>query len=147
MTYSDPMTYSDKDIDHIGRSIRDRTLPKKDWTHAAHWAAALWLVDKHGAAAQDIMPGLIRAYNEATGVKNTESEGYHETITLASLKVAHHARKEGASSGLAEVLKRLLAGPYGDKGWILSYWSKDLLFSSAARRTWVAPDIKALPVY
>ena len=30
----------------------------------------------------------IRAYNEATGVANTYTEGYHETITQASLRAA-----------------------------------------------------------
>ena len=41
-----------------------------------------------GANAFREMPGLIRAYNESTGVPNTDTGGYHETITLASLRAA-----------------------------------------------------------
>ena len=31
---------SDTDIDRIARGVIDRTLPKAEWTHAAHFAAA-----------------------------------------------------------------------------------------------------------
>src|SRR5512146_44410 len=75
-------------IEHIARGLIDRTLPKSDWTHAAHFAAALWLLRHRGDAAFSDMPPLIRAYNEATGVANTDTSGYHETITIASLRVA-----------------------------------------------------------
>jgi hypothetical protein len=34
------------------------------------------------------MPKLIRTYNEATGVANTDTSGYHETITLVSIRAA-----------------------------------------------------------
>jgi hypothetical protein len=42
-------------------------------------------------------------------------------------------------------LNELLAGEYGRSDWLLSYWSKPLLFSVAARRAWVEPDLKPLP--
>jgi hypothetical protein len=46
---------------------------------------------------------------------------------------------------LFEALNELLAGEYGRSDWLLAYWSKSLLFSVAARRTWVEPDLKPLP--
>jgi hypothetical protein len=35
---------SDTDIDRIGLGVIARTLPKREWTHAAHFAFALWLI-------------------------------------------------------------------------------------------------------
>ncbi len=77
---------SDADIERIGRGIIDRSLPKAEWTHAAHFAAAFWLLRSPERDALREMPGFIRAYNEATGTPNTDTGGYHETITLASLR-------------------------------------------------------------
>src|SRR6201993_4045090 len=64
--------HSDEEIAAIGRGLLDRTLPKSSWTHAAHFAAALWLLE-HGpdGDAENTLPGLIRAYNEATGRGNS----------------------------------------------------------------------------
>ncbi len=35
---------SDDEIAALGQRMLDRTLPKRDWTHAAHFAVALWLL-------------------------------------------------------------------------------------------------------
>jgi hypothetical protein len=75
-------------IERIARGLIDRSLAKPEWTHAAHFAAALWLLRHRGDAAVREMPPLIRAYNEETGTANTDTTGYHETITLASLRAA-----------------------------------------------------------
>ena len=77
------------EIIHIGEGLMACSLKKEEWTHAAHFAAALWLMryrtDLEPAAA---MPGLIRAFNEAVGGVNSDTAGYHETITLTSLRAA-----------------------------------------------------------
>ena len=80
---------SEEEISIIGLGLLDRTLPKTVWTHAAHFAATLWLL-KHRPELEISreMPGIIRAYNEATGGANTDSSGYHETITQASIRAA-----------------------------------------------------------
>ena len=83
-----PHFLSDAEIERIGRSLLDRSLPKVEWTHAAHFAAALWLLRQPEMYADRDMPRMIRAYNEATGVPNTDTSGYHETITLGSLRAA-----------------------------------------------------------
>ena len=134
---------SDADIERIARGLIDRTLPKSGWTHAAHFAAAFWLLRHRGEAAFDEMPPLIRAYNESTGVANTDSGGYHETITLASLRLARAWLAERSGVPLHAALAELLAGPYGRSDWPLAYWSRERLFSVAARRSWVEPDLRS----
>ena len=137
---------SDDDLAAIARGVMDRTLPKPYWTHRAHFAAALWLIDRRpDLDLPRVMPGLIRAYNEATGVANTDTEGYHETITQASLRAARAFLAEHAAWPLHAVANALMASPLGKSDWLLAYWTKERLFSVEARRQWVGPDIRPLP--
>lgn len=136
---------SDADITHIGSGLLDRSLPKSEWTHAAHFAAAFWILRRQEMNSERDLPGLIRAYNEATGVRNTDTTGYHETITLASLRAARAWLAERSERALHEALEELLASKYGRSEWLLAYWSKPTLFSVTARRTWVEPDLQPLP--
>ena len=141
------MFCSDDEIARIGRGLVDRSLPKSEWTHAAHFAAVLWLM----RARRDLdpgaeMPSLIRLYNEATGVANTDSGGCHETITLASLRaVAAVLAAQTPGTPLSVAFQYLMLSPFGDKQWLLEYWRAEVLFSTAARRAWVAPDLAPLP--
>jgi hypothetical protein len=137
---------SNDEIAAIARGLADRTLPKPAWTHAAHFASALWLL----ASCPEIdclnaMPGMIRAYNEATGVANTDTSGYHETITIASLRAARKFLAEDPSRPLFKTCNALLTSPCGESNWLLAYWSRPRLFSVEARRVWVDPDLEAFP--
>jgi len=136
---------SETDIERIARGLIDRSLPKREWTHAAHFAVALWLLRHRGSHAVTEMPGLIRAYNEATGVPNSDSSGYHETITLASLRAGNAWLTERPHAPLHVALRELLESAYGRSDWPLNFWSREILFSTAARRSWVDPDLQPLP--
>ena len=136
----------DEEVAAIGRGLMTRTLPKSEWTHAAHFASALWLI----ACCPEIdvalsMPGMIRAYNEASGGANTDTSGYHETITQASLRAARAFLAERTGLPLYAVCNELMASPLGKSGWPLAYWSRERLFSVEARRAWVEPDLQPLP--
>ena len=137
--------FTDDEIERIGRGVADRSLPKPEWTHAAHFAAAVWLLRRPGVDAFAAMPGLIRAYNEATGVANTDSEGYHETITIASLRAARAWLADRPAEPPGVALAGLLASPFGRSDWPLGYWTRPRLFSVEARRGWVDPDLRPLP--
>ncbi len=138
---------SDAEIVVIGTGLLDRTLPKPAWKHEAHLAAALWIIrTRPDLDAERDLPGIIRAYNEATGVPNSDTRGYHHTITLASLR-AIRAVMAGlpADLPLFEICNALIASPYGDKRWPLNFWREAAVFSPAARHGWVEPDVRALP--
>ena len=93
------------------------------------------------------MPEPISRFNLAKGLANTESAGYHETITQASLIMARHFLSSAGAAKLKawQAANGLMASPLGKSDWPLAYWSKDLPMSPAARRQWVQPDVKALP--
>jgi hypothetical protein len=143
-----PAPFSSEDqIHRIGLGLLDRSLPKPEWTHAAHFAAAFWLMRTRAELDPMVhMPGLIRAYNEATGVANTPTAGYHETITLASLRAARaEFERHAPSVPVHKIANALMASPLGRSDWLLIYWSKALLFSPVARRSWIDPDLQAFP--
>jgi len=137
---------SEQEIKRIYSGLMDRTLPKSEWTHAAHFAAAVAMLADLKQAAFDRMPDVIRAYNLATGVENTDTDGYHHTITLASL-MATQSEMDAIPKAqpLFEITNTLLAQEYGQPKWLLTFWSEAVLFSVDARRGWVEPDIQALP--
>lgn len=137
----------DAEVAAVGHGLLDHSLPKARWTHAGHFAAAVWILARRpDLDPEREMPGIIRAYNEATGVANTDTGGYHETITLASLRAARaFLAALPPGTALHKALNALMGSPLGDKAWPLAYWTREALFSVAARRAWLEPDLKPLP--
>jgi hypothetical protein len=138
---------SEADIIRIGEGFLARTLPRVEWTHAAHFAAALWLMRyRADLDASREMPRLIRAYNESVGRVNDDSGGYHETITQASLRALRGVLDANpADMPVYQIVNALMASSLGNPNWLLEYWSRDVLMSVDARRRWLEPDLKALP--
>ena len=137
---------SDEEIVFIGCGLLDRTLPKTMWTHAAHFAVTLWLLQcRPEIELVREMPGFIRGYNEAVGGSNTDTSGYHETITQASIRAARAFLAKAPAKPLFATCNALMQSPLGEPDWLLEYWTRPRLFSVAARRGWLEPDIQQLP--
>jgi len=132
-------------IRHVGEGLIARTLPKAEWTHEAHLAACTWLLLERPAIDPETeLPGIIRAYNVAVGGVNDDTQGYHETLTQLYIRaVRRHLASHGADNLLGTV-NALLAGPVADRGWPLTHYSREVLFSVPARRGWIEPDL--LPI-
>ena len=137
-------TISNENIRHIFHNLCELTLPKSEWTHDAHLAAAVAILSTPAFNAFKDMPQIIKNYNDATGIPNTDKNGYHHTITIASLYAVKSIMDEGVLS-LSETFDKLLESEFGHSKWPLTYWSSDRLFSPHARKTWVEPDLKRLP--
>jgi hypothetical protein len=138
---------SDDAITRIGEGLLARTLPRADWTHEAHLAATTYLLTCRTDVDLDRdLPDTIRSYNESVGGVNSDSEGYHETITRVYL---HGVRLflSGADidAPLHEVVNALLLSPICRRDWPLRYYSAERLFSVEARRHFVSPDLEPLP--
>jgi hypothetical protein len=138
---------SEIDIIRIGEGLFAKTLPRTEWTHAAHFAAALWLMRyRPELDAAQIMPSLIRVYNESVGRVNDETGGYHETITLASLRAARGVfNAYPPDMPVYRIVNALMSTNLANPNWLLEYWSRERLMSVEARREWVEPDLKSLP--
>jgi hypothetical protein len=138
---------SDAEIAHLGEGLVDCTLAKAEWTHEAHLAATTYLLLKRPDIALDAaLPGLIRRFNESVGGVNSDTEGYHETITRAYLRgIRLFLEEADTQQPLHELVNELLLSPMGRRDWPLRFWSRERLFSVDARRHFVEPDIAALP--
>jgi|SRR5437588_4734685 len=139
--------HSDAEIEHLGERFLALRLPREEWTHEAHLATTTWLLLRRPEMDVDEeLPGLIRRYNEGVGGVNSDSEGYHETITRAFLHgVRLFLAEADASEPLHELVNELLLSPMGQRDWPLRFYSPARLFSLEARRKWAAPDLAALP--
>jgi hypothetical protein len=138
---------SDAAVARIGEGLIARSLPRSEWTHEAHLAATVYLlVMRPDIDVDRLLPDLIRRYNESVGGVNSDSEGYHETITRLFI---HGARRFLAaadpSAPLHQRVNALLLSPQGRRDWPLRFYSPERLFSAEARRGFVAPDVAPLP--
>jgi hypothetical protein len=120
-------------------------LTKQQWTHQAHLIAGFWYVAQLGAAeALPVIRRNIRRHNESVGTPNTDTGGYHESITrLYLMAIDRHIRAHRHMSFEAS-LQALLASELGSSTWPLTYYSRDRLFSVDARRGWVEPDLQPM---
>jgi hypothetical protein len=64
------------------------TLPRPQWTHAAHLAVGAWfLLSLPERKAIERVRAGIQHYNECAGIRNTPDSGYHESLTLFWLAI------------------------------------------------------------
>ena len=139
---------TDAELEHIGEGLLARTLPRSEWTHEAHLGATTYLLLKRPDIDLDTeLPRIIRGYNESVGGVNSDTEGYHETITRVFLRgvrlfLAEADRKEP----LHELVNELLLSPMGRRDWPFRFYSPEVLFSVEARRHFVLPDVANLPL-
>ncbi|GAA3886965.1 hypothetical protein GCM10022276_02620 [Sphingomonas limnosediminicola] len=145
--YSPRLFHSDDEIEHLGEGLLARTLERAEWTHEAHLAATTYLLLKRPDVDLDReLPGLIRRFNESVGGVNSDTEGYHETITRAFLKGVRLFLAEADNrEPLHELVNDLLLSPMGRRDWPLRFYSRERLFSVDARRHFIEPDLAALP--
>ena len=133
---------NDAAIRRIGEGLIAATLPKHEWTHEAHLAACVWLlVERPDIAPHALLPGIISRYNTAVGVENTDAAGYHETLTQLYIIGVRRFLAGCAAVGLCAKVTALLTSEMAQRDWPLRYYSRSRLFSVAARRGWVEPDL------
>lgn len=137
---------NDAELDEFLRGFEDGTYPVKQWTHAAHLAMAGGYLTR--MSADEALPFLrerIAAYNVAQGGVNTDSSGYHESLTVFWIKLvaAHLAGLDPAMSRVDKV--RSVVETFAPRRDIFrEYWSFDVVKSVEARRSWVPPDLRSL---
>ena len=138
---------SDAEIARLGERFLARALPKAEWTHEAHLATTTWLLLRRpDIDVDEELPDLIRRYNESVGGVNSDSEGYHETITRVFLAgVRLFLGEADPTEPLHELVNELLLSPMGRRDWPLRFYSRERLLSVEARRNFVSPDLTALP--
>ena len=143
---SNALMDSDSSTQLLVHQFLRRTLPKSAWTHEAHLRVGLWHV-LHFAPDEALarLRTGIRALNESHGTPNTDSGGYHETITRFYVCWIVSFLSQAGSDRPIDDLAHELVHAAGDSQLPLQYYSRERLFSVQARQTWVEPDLQPLP--
>jgi hypothetical protein len=127
------------------RRFHDRTLPREEWTHAAHLTVALWhLLEYDWAEAVSRVRLGIQRHNAAHGIRTTPTGGYHETLTLFWVRRVRAFLEEGRNEARSLVALANDLSDALDSRLPLEYYTRERLFSSEARAAWVEPDLKSL---
>jgi predicted alpha/beta hydrolase family esterase len=144
-----PWLASEEELDTFMAAFRAGTFPIAWWTHGAHVAmAATLLWDSSAPRALADIRQAIRCYNESQGGQNTESSGYHETLTRLWVGIV-----ASSLAALPDGAGRLAAARYAYRafarrsGFFRDWYDFDLLKSTEARRAWVAPEGERASTY
>ncbi|HEV7889272.1 MAG TPA: hypothetical protein VGP08_01465, partial [Pyrinomonadaceae bacterium] len=127
------------------RRFDDCTLPRDEWTHAAHLTVALWhLLEYDWAEAVSRVRLGIQRYNGAHGIRTTPTGGYHETLTLFWMRRVSAFLEDGRNEARSLVALANDLSAALDSRLPFEYYTRERLFSSEARASWVEPDLKSL---
>lgn len=133
-----------EELESLVDRLESCKLPRESWTHHAHLAVAVWYLYHFSReeATQRIRDGIQR-YNTSLG----NTQGYHETITLSWVAILSAFMREQAgrrsASDIADIATEVLFR-FGASDFLLSHFSRELLFSELARREWVEPDLRPI---
>lgn len=103
-------------LDALLEAFLDLSLPSEQWTHQAHLLVGAMLARRTPEA--ELLPFLrraISAYNLASGAQNTETAGYHESITAFYAAVLAAFARATVDLPMTEAARRLLASHLADR--------------------------------
>jgi hypothetical protein len=136
---------SESEIDEFIASFEGCTLPKARWTHGAHLLTGAYYVHGLGRdAALEKMRICVRRYNESVGGKNTETSGYHETITVMWIRLLDGLLREVGPMRRSEFAALAVERFAGEKDVFKRYYDFDVVASVEARQRWVEPTLLEL---
>lgn len=128
------------------QQFEQHTLPKEQWTHEAHFIMAFWYCLQYPLpqALQKITDG-IKTYNVSVGGQNTDTAGYHETITLLyTSAIATYIVTNGIAQFTTESIAALLQQPFINRDYIYKCYTKEQLNTREARLGWIKPHADVL---
>lgn len=122
-------------------------LPKSEWNHDAHVVVGLWHALNHPPEeALRLLRQRIRTHNESVGTANTDTSGYHETLTrLYLLGLLDRLGTSSAGRDAVDLTRDVLASEMAHRDWPLRFHSRSLLAQPRARHAWVDPDLHPAP--
>jgi hypothetical protein len=135
-----PLT--EPEIDEFLAAFEGGRLPKERWTHSAHLFTGACYVHALGEGpAIDHMRVCIKRHNESVGTANTDTGGYHETVTIAWIKILKRLLHDSAPMNRAAFARLAVERFAGDRGIFGRYYEFDLVKSVEARRSWIPPTL------
>ena len=127
------------------RAFEDCTLPFEQWKHRAHIKVAyLYLRRWPYAEALEQVRASIKRYNAATNTPESLERGYHETITVAWLRLVHFTLCEYGPAPSAEEFLEAQEHLLNRKA-LRFFYSRDRIVSWQAKAEFMEPDLVPFP--
>jgi len=136
---------SEETLNEFLHAFFHHTLPKAQWTHAAHVTLAACLL--HQGDVPSVLPvvrNAISSYNVSVGTQNTDTSGYHETLTVFWLRVVAQSLRQSPSESRLRAVRCIVAAYGTERSLHRLYYSRDIVTCATARRAWIEPDLKSL---
>jgi hypothetical protein len=120
-------------------------IPLEAFNHRAHLTVAYLLLREHSLDdATDRMRRGVKKFNATHGVETTLTQGYHETLTLAWMRILHTTMQAYGPADTADEFfaqhPHLLS-----KVMLRLFYTRERIMSAEARAGFVEPDLATLP--
>lgn len=126
-----------QDDDAFVAAFEARTLPKAQFTHAAHVRAAWWYLQHYPLGdAIDRFRATLQAYAASLGATGK----YHETVTIAWLLLIAERLDAGARPLSWREFADRHPDLFGTPSLVHRYYTEATLTSARARTSFVMPD-------
>lgn len=133
---------TEEEIMAVVRAFEDASISRDAWKHAEHLTVALYYLSHHDmeTATAKMRAGIFKLLTEGFGLDLAKEMPYHETLTIFWMRVVDDFRitKNGAS--MVNKTNELITSY--DKDYPLRFYTRELLFSDAARAAFVDGDIQ-----
>lgn len=135
-------SYTESEINTLIHRFENQKLPKVEWTHEAHLVVAIWYSVKYDTnKALVLVRDYITKHNTSVGTVNSDTDGYHETITKYWLLLAQEYVKNNPMNSIANLCNDFICSDQGKSDYLFTFYSESTLFSVHARHHWVEPDL------
>ncbi len=131
---------TESELLNVIETFENGTIKRREWGHAEHLIVANYYLAEHDfAAAYERMRRGIFNLLRVFAVDLTIEMPYHETLTVFWLKTVDEYRKNNRESANVAICNSLIEN--FDKDYPLKFYSRELLFSDAARANYIAGDL------
>lgn len=133
---------TETEITAVVESFERATISREDWRHAEHLTVALYYVSRHDyetslTKMRDGIFNLLRTFE----VDLTMEMPYHETLTVFWLLTISDFADSKNDCSLLEICNELIEK--FDKDYPLRFYTRERLFSDAARSKFIESDINS----
>ena len=134
-----------EDYKSLIKKFEQIQLNLDEWHHSEHVAVGVWyLLHFPKNEAIEKMKNGIKALNAKLGLEQTQTSGYHETWTIFFMLILSKFISNEENKGLNKIqLMNACIQHLSDfRGLSREYYSKEVIMSWEARKSWCPPDLK-----
>ena len=139
--------YPIADAEAMVEKFLDGSLSPGEFSHEAHLITGLCLLARHGDGTLGFIRQKLMDFLAAAGIPNTDTSGYHETMTSFWLHILQKEFADGNGQvhwNQATLDELLFSEKLANRNLWLEHYSKERMMSVEARKGLVEPDLKPL---